>query len=99
MQAGMSLDGALRLASLAPFDFAQGAPSNVEGLRAFDVRMARHERACGSPKASCRRVEWCERGDSALGCPSNADTSQVGRFYCCSGIPPRRAILPRNGQY
>jgi hypothetical protein len=27
---------ALRLASLAPFDFAQGAPSLVEGLRAFD---------------------------------------------------------------
>jgi len=28
---------ALRLAVLAPFDVAQGAPSSVEGLRAFDL--------------------------------------------------------------
>src|SRR5436190_19146741 len=70
-------DQALRLASLAPFDFAHGAPSIVEGLSAFDVgpRWTHHHHRpapfdfAHGPRASVEgqgRVEWWRGKDSNL---------------------------------
>ncbi len=37
-----------------PFDCGK----TVSSLRAFDLSVAGHERACGLPQAGHRRVEW-----------------------------------------